>query len=304
MRLIIILLSLAVSACATPPQYIKTTGKFAAAVPPVADAYRDYITHIYYLDADTHLRLVAIDPTMQVTTKEIKKTSFSPEALEARLEATETLVLYSQALASAANLDLGENFTKEARAAGTAFSELETKIKGFAAVGKDDVPDISTPVSKIVAIIGKSIIEKKQANAIRNSILDAEVAVSELITAMEEDLEFGTLLTVPNGPLRISTAANAYNARIGTKGFAGKAQENALRLVKEEFENYKNTRNLNNQLAKLFTSLKKANKALVRHAKVEGEENKLAALNDALASVERLSSRAEDIRKAIKELKS
>ncbi len=303
MRLILILLSLAVSACATPSQYIETTGKFAEAVPPVAGAYRDYLTHIYYLDADTHLRLAELDKTTKVDPLTLTAPNFSAAALEARLEAVETLLLYSQALASASDLDLGGKFAEDAMAAGAAFDGLGKTINGFSADPTADVSKFAGPISQIVGLIGQSIIEAKQAAAIRTAILDAEPAVNGLISAMEEDVRSGSLLTLPSDAKLLAAAAIAYNTRIGKKGFAGKAQETALNAVKQEYTSYKNTKTLEKQLEELFKALKKANKALVRHAKVEGEENKMAALNDALASVQRLSSRAEKIRKAIEEMK-
>lgn len=302
-RLLILIVVVIVAACSSPSQFTTTSAQFAKAAPLTVEAYRAYLMKVYTLDADTHLRLAELDPSRDVDPVTLQQRSFSQIALDSRLQAMDSLILYSKTLAVAANKDLGANFRSSAIGAGAAFDNLFLKINEASGNDANKVKKIGGPVADIVGVIGEKEFRDMQTGIIRSAIIDAEREISTLISQMKEDVRIGGLLTQPDAATRLAAAAKVYNRQSGTPGFDGDVHRRAVANVKAEYIAFRDQSLLERQLLDLLASLDAANKALARQARSSTEAESLKAFNEALVAIQDLTLSAKTVRASIEQLR-
>ena len=304
MKAFLVLVTLALAGCGSSQGLVTASSKFSEAVTPTVSAYQGFIMEGYTEQADTHMRVVGIDPSQKVDPLTLNKRSFSKNALQVRLDAIRSLTLYSQALAKATSTDLGAAFKASAVAAGAAFDGLQETIDGLD--NGTGEPETKTrfggPVGTSVGVIGQTIIEKKQAEAVKTAIQEAAPGVATLIKAMEEDVALGTVLHVPNSAQLLAAAANAYNSRVGQPKFVDKVHDGAFAKLQSAYQIYRDQPLRDSQLIGLLKALGKANNALLEYASAKGGSNE--SLGEVIAAVDELTVRARELVEAIEKLRS
>ncbi len=303
-------MAFALVACGSPKDFIRATSDFAAATATVSEAYRQQIMVIHTLEADTHLRIARLNPEEDLNLKTLRDVrTFSEDALNARLDAVDAVVIYANLLAEAAGDDIGATFAEKVEAASISFQGLSKRFSDATNDPTDGekLLEVGGLFTTIASNLGRTILERQQASAIRMAVISAEPDISKILDLLKDDIAVFKILRGTKADERLKEVIVAYNAKVKAhranpteSKFPGKAHEQAHILVAEEYGTFNALSLTQRRLSDVLIALDKANEAL---AKVAESKDRERSTSELLATTQELRIRVEAVLKSIEALK-
>jgi hypothetical protein len=249
-----------------------------------------------------------IDPNWQsqgknVPASPLAKLPIPLESIQARTSLLQELAAYSTSLAALAGDDSPEKFKGNITTLKDRLISLENKFQKLQDNSKDNSPDSKndqkylTPISKIIGILGKLILQEAQWNEIRNSIKEAETPVNTVLDTVAADLDaYAYPIIVTGANERYSLLIDYYN----NNRLQFTTQEKRAAFLTKILE-YRTAYNLAliNKPSKIPNDLKAAHISLVNIAKSDGSPKDIAELR---AWLERFKDDAEQLKIAVEQL--
>jgi hypothetical protein len=232
----------------------------------------------------------------------LKKLPIPLESIQARTSLLQELAAYSTSLAALAGDDSPEKFKGNITTLKDRLISLEKKFQKLQDNSKDNPPDSTinerylTPISTIIGILGKIILQEAQWNEIRNSIKEAEEPVNTVLDAVAADLDtYGYPIAVTGADARYSLLLQYYN-----ENRSQFTQEKRAAFLTKILE-YKTAYDLAviTKPSKIPNDLKAAHTSLVDIAKSDGSPKDIAELR---AWLERFKDDAEQLKIAVEQL--
>jgi hypothetical protein len=270
----------------------------------------DYIVYEDCLNLNPDLSSSKPKPSQLEPKPSNKEKNFSPlgklsiplESIQARISLLKEIADYSRLLGSVAGDDSTEKFQGNIRTIKSRLNSLNEKFKSLEKKDKADPSDLKNsnnfinPISTIVRILGRISIEEAKWSNIRNSIIEAEKPINNLLTAIAKDLDtYAFPLTEINAIQRYSLLINYYNNKKSQL-----SQVDRLRLIGRIVESKKNYD---------ITSVRKpstvpngilsAHQALVKLAKSDGSISDIAELRSLL---EKFKDDVGELKEAVNQL--
>jgi hypothetical protein len=272
--------------------------KFQSAASVVIASTRLYVTELNKVERD-HYIAGQLSEKGQISLLELEKVQvFSPEGLQARLDAMDQLAAYGSLLAKLANSNAPERVTAEAQGLGEALTGLSSTVSGLTHSEDADFKSAVGPVATIVGEILGLIVEKKIKDALEKAVKQGEAPVNKLLVAIRGDMTRAYQRRQSALSLLRKTLVTEYNLE-ALKGAASDPEK--LRLlaerVKAHEDRWENFVKANPEEG--LDAMAKAHSALVTYAKSGQKVNDLSSLVEAM---EAFATRAANIGRAIQAL--
>jgi hypothetical protein len=299
-------------------EFKKRIADFQESVGLMSNTVGTYYTEMNQYERDLYLQNILLNPEKTVNTGKAFPNIFGPfsgESIKARMDAIALLGRYGQRLAELAGTDAPERFASASQELGTNLFNLSTTFNSLAGAGDPSASNFVTPISKIVGVIGKIILESKRDKKLRMAIEEAAPSVRTVLDLLEKD--FNEVIV----PARISGNAEAlsdlvffYNCldRTGTPPaapFSAKCPNPPVKATAVERRDLLNKLNQATQQLVLFKTanpveaingMRDAHEALVQYASDRSPKN-LTALISALDS---FKSSAQQVAAAVIQIRN
>ncbi|MCY1082630.1 hypothetical protein [Archangium lansingense] len=162
-----------------------------------------------YLDErlyDTSLEVLASDSAGRPTPLVGKL--FSPESIQARLDAISLLGVYAERLATLAGAENAGKLPESAQALGTQLGTLGKQMESLAGKGDVSASRYVEPVTTLVGVATSLFLEARQAAALQKGIEQGSPQVTAILDLLEKDL------VEVFGPQRLTGAKQALASRV------------------------------------------------------------------------------------------
>jgi hypothetical protein len=186
-------LCLAASACATR-QWAKPIGDFKQSVDASVSVIGAYYEDLNAYERRLYLANASFNPDEEIgTTDQAGKPTplagrvFSAESIKARLDALRLVSTYGRRLADLAGSDAPTRFASNADVLGTTLSGLAKTFEGLSGADSTAKAYIG-PVSSLVGLIGRVILEQKRDAALTLAIREGDAPVTAILNQFETDL--------------------------------------------------------------------------------------------------------------------
>lgn len=204
-----------VSACRTPGSYQAPLAQFEQGNTTALTTLATYYTELNrferdaYLDErlyDSGLEVLATDASGQGTP--LLGKIFSPESIQARMDAISLLGLYATRLTALAGADTPGKLPDSATALGTQLGSLGDQLQTLSKKGDATASRYVAPVTTLVGVVGSLLLEAKQGVALQKGIEQGAPAVTSLLDLLEVDL------VEVIGPQRLTAAKQSLASRV------------------------------------------------------------------------------------------
>ncbi|WP_309894474.1 hypothetical protein [Archangium sp.] len=201
--------------CKTPGSYREPVARFQTGTAQASLALGQYYAGMnrferdMYLDErlyDTGLEVLATDARGQPTP--LLGSLFSPESIQARMDAIVLLGLYAERLATLAGAQSPGKLPEGSRVLGQQLGALGQQLEGLSKKGDGSASKYVAPVTTLVGVLGSLYLENKQGQALQQGIERGEPQVRAIIDLLEADL------VEVLGPQRLTGAKQALAARV------------------------------------------------------------------------------------------
>jgi len=223
---------------------------------------------------------------------------FSPDAIQARLDALKLIGLYGTRLAELAGTSEPAKFESEASALGTNVVNLGETFKKLAKAKDPTALNYAKPVANLVGIVGRLFIERKRDKELVEAIKNATPEITKINAQLASDLE-DVISPIRRTGLEqsIGLLTNFYNESIQHET----TRENRKKLLSE-------VRGIVHQYELLTSvrpqdtvkSMEEANQALFVYATSERKDTDFIQL---VGKIGEFRDRATQIAKAIQEIR-
>ncbi len=174
--------------CSSTAGYKKPISDFQNASSVVTDSARIYVNQLNKTERDAYID-GQVSTSNQILLTEIeKKQVFSPEEIQARLEALSELSKYGELLGQLANSDAPERITSSAEDLATSLEKLVTNVGKLSPSSNKAFSGAIGPAAQLMGEVARLVIEKKIQGALDEAILAGEEPVVKLIRAIRDDL--------------------------------------------------------------------------------------------------------------------
>ncbi len=230
-QLVAMLLLLAVifSTACDNTEFRKQIGEFQSAMSESQVAIQ-----VYYLETNQFERDIVslrreLDPTLPLGVKfglerpanggvpQIDENSlyvnapFSPESIQARLDALKLISLYGKRLAELAGTNSPAVFETNVAALGTNIVNLDETFHKLANAGTDkSALAFASPISKLVGTVGKLFLERKRDKELIAAIKEATPEITKITTQLKKDFDEVFIDTRRSGLIDSLSAMTLY----------------------------------------------------------------------------------------------
>jgi len=202
--------------CKTPGSYREPVARFQTGTAQASLALGQYYAGMNRFERDMYLDERLYDPGLEVLATDARGqptpllgSLFSPESIQARMDAIALLGLYAERLATLAGAQDPGKLPEGSRVLGQQLGALGQQLEGLSKKGDGSASKYVAPVTTLVGVLGSLYLENKQGQALQQGIEQGEPQVRAIIDLMEADL------VEVLGPQRLTGAKQALAARVG-----------------------------------------------------------------------------------------
>jgi hypothetical protein len=201
--------------CKTPGSYREPVALFQQGNAEASSALGQYYSELnrferdLYLDErlyDTGLEVLATDASGGPTPLVGKL--FSPESIQARMDAIAVLGVYAERLATLAGAQNAGKLPEGATALGTQLGALGQKMQTLAGKGDASASRYVEPVTTLVGVVASLVVEARQGQALQKAVEQGSAQVNAIIGLLEKDM------VEVLGPQRLTGARQALASRV------------------------------------------------------------------------------------------
>ena len=201
--------------CKTPGSFREPVALFQEGNTAAGTALGKYYAELnrferdLYLDErlyDTGLEVLATDAAGQPTPLVGKL--FSPESIQARMDAIALLGVYAERLATLAGAEDAGKLPEGAQALGKQLGSLGARMETLAGRGDATASRYVAPVTALVGVVASLYLEHQQAQALQKGLEQGAPVVGALLDLLETDL------VEVLGPQRLTGAKQALSSRV------------------------------------------------------------------------------------------
>lgn len=201
--------------CKTPGSFREPVARFQQANTEASTALGLYYSELnryerdLYLDErlyDTSLEVLASDAASRPTPLVGKL--FSPESIQARMDAISLLGVYAERLATLAGADNPGKLPESSQALGTQLGALGKQMETLARKGDASASRYVEPVTTLVGVATSLFLEAHQGAALQKGIEQGSPQVNAILDLLEADL------VEVLGPQRLTGAKQALASRV------------------------------------------------------------------------------------------
>ncbi|MFE8603187.1 hypothetical protein [Archangium violaceum] len=201
--------------CKTPGSFREPVARFQEGNTEASTALGRYYSELnrferdLYLDErlyDTSLEVLASDAAGRPTPLVGKL--FSPESIQARMDAIALLGVYAERLATLAGAENPGKLPEGSQALGTQLGTLGKQMESLAGRGDASASRYVAPVTTLVGVATSLFLEARQAAALQKGIEQGAPQVNAILDLLESDL------VEVLGPQRLTGAKQALASRV------------------------------------------------------------------------------------------
>jgi hypothetical protein len=201
--------------CKTPGSYREPVARFQEGNAKAGAALGQYYSQLNRFERDLYLDERLYDPGLEVLATDaagqptpLVGKLFSPESIQARMDAIALLGVYAERLATLAGAENAGKLPEGATALGTQLGVLGQKMQTLAGKGDATASRYVEPVTTLVGVVGSLFVEARQGQALQKGIEEGSVQVNALIDLLEKDM------VEVLGPQRLTGARQALASRV------------------------------------------------------------------------------------------
>ncbi|WP_434384511.1 hypothetical protein [Melittangium boletus] len=272
--------------CRTAAGFREPVARFKEGHTTASVALGTYYAELNRFERDLYLDERLYDPGLEVLASEADGQAtpllgkfFSPESIQARMEAIALLGTYAERLATLAGAEDAGKLPEGAQALGTRLGTLGTQLQTLSGKGDATAARYVAPVTTLVGVVTSLFLEERQGRALQEGIEKGAPQVTALLDLLEADL------TEVLGPQRLTGAKQAvasrvlyYNLRRDTLSLAERRA--VLEDIRQAATHYEALVVANP--VELARALRDAHAALVRFARAERRLESFEELSGAM----------------------
>jgi hypothetical protein len=201
--------------CKTPGSFREPVAEFQQGTAQASTALGRYYAELNRFERDVYLDERLYDPGLEVLATDASGQPtpllgklFSPESIQARMDAIALLGVYAERLATLAGSENPGKLPEGSKALGEQLGALGAQLETLATKGDASASRYVEPVTTLVGVVGSLYLENKQGEALQKGIEQGEPQVKALIDLLEADM-VGVF-----GPQRLTGAKQALASRV------------------------------------------------------------------------------------------
>jgi hypothetical protein len=290
--------------CKTAGSFREPVAQFQKGTAQASTALGLYYTQLnsferdLYLDErlyDTSLEVLATDPAGRPTP--LLGKLFSPESIQARMDAIALLGVYAERLTTLAGSEQPGKLPEESKTLGTQLGSLGQQLQMLAKKGDASASRYVEPITTLVGVVTSLYLENKQSAALQKGIEQGAPQVNAIIDLLEADM------VDVLGPQRLTGARQALASRVvyynTWRDKLSLAERRAvLADIRHATEDYEALVVANP--VDMARALRDAHDALLRFARAE---RKLESFDDLSAAMQVFKGRVEMASAAVQRLR-
>jgi hypothetical protein len=239
-------------------------------------------------EIDVYLRSVGTDPTQRVGTEDehgiptpLGKPIFSPDSINARLDALNLIGIFANRLYDLANTTAPADFQTAATSLGTNLGSLDKTFQTLEGAKDPTANKYIGPVSALIGAIGQMYLGHQRDQMIKKAISDGAPEVDKILSQLRDDMDnvFSNEV-VTAAKENLASLVRAYNDDRAKLSF----EQRTARLAEIKVAAAESAASVGSAPANLVSSMQDAFKALVQAMSSHQKDKPvtLAALNRAL----------------------
>jgi hypothetical protein len=306
--LLAFLVALVLAACSTGNDFKAPISKVQQSTDTATAAIKIYYSELNQYERYLYLQERLLYDSLRVAIRDSQGNPtallfqpFAPAALQGRLDLLKQISLYGQQLAALAGNEAPEQAKKNIMTLTVDLSNLNTTFTALSKNNDQEAARYLGPISTIIGIVSKPLLERRRTNAIREAIREGQQPVDSLLSFLEQDLRKYVETTRTTGQrLELAEWVNYYNRHIGKLSFAQRQRvlQHIDRAV-AELELVKKS-----QPADVVIGLRKAHLALVKYAASSGKPTDLGSLVSAVKAFQKEAQQLVEATVALRKLTS
>lgn len=201
--------------CKTPGSYREPVALFQQGNTKASTALGQYYSELNRFERDVYLDERLYDPGLEVFAADaagrptpLVGTLFSPESIQARMDAIALLGVYAERLATLAGAENAGKLPEGATALGTQLGSLGQQLQTLAGQGDSTASRYVEPVTTLVGVVGSLFLEAMQGQALQKALEQGSPQVNAIIDLLEKDM------VEVLGPQRLTGAKQALAFRV------------------------------------------------------------------------------------------
>ena len=301
---VLLALALALTGCKTPGSYREPVARFQEGNSAASAALGKYYQELNRFERDLYLDERLYDTSLEVLATADKQPTpllgklFSPESIQARMDALALLGVYAGRLAALAGSEDAGKLPEGTQALGEQLGTLGTRLQTLAGRGDATASRYVAPVTSLVGVVASLFLENQQGRALQQGLEQGAPQVKALLALLEADL------VEVLGPQRLTGAKQALASRVNYYN----TQRDKLSLAERRvvLEDLRQAASTYEALvvahpAELARALRDAHEALLRFAR---EERSVKSFEELSAAMQAFQGRVDIASAAIQALHS
>jgi hypothetical protein len=274
--------------CKTPGSFREPVARFQQGTAQASTALGRYYAELNRFERDVYLDERLYDPALEVLATDASGQPtpllgklFSPESIQARMEAISLLGIYAERLATLAGSENPGKLPEGSKALGEQLGALGGRLETLAGQGDSSASRYVEPVTTLVGVVGSLYLENKQGEALQKGIEQGEPRVRAIIDLLEADLVglFG-LQRLTGAKQALASRVVFYNLNKGQLSLAERRE--VLEDIRRASEAYEAL--VVAHPVELARALRDAHEALLRFARSQRELESFEELSAAMGS--------------------
>jgi hypothetical protein len=290
--------------CKTPGSFREPIARFQQGTTQAGSALGSYYAQLNRFERDLYLDDRLYDASLEVLATDASGPTpllgkvFSPESIQARMDAIALLGVYAERLATLAGSEAAGQLPEGAKVLGTQLGSLGRQLETLAGRGDATASRYVEPVTTLVGVVTSLYLENQQGAALQKAIEQGSPRVNAIIDLLEADM-VGVL-----GPQRLTGARQALASRVmyynTHRDRLSLAERRAvLADIRQAAEDYEALVVANP--VELARALRDAHEALLRFSLTD---RKLASFEDLSAAMRAFQGRVETAAAAVQRIHS
>lgn len=276
------------TACNRGSDFKASIAHFQNSTETATAAIRTYYTELNNYERDLYLQERLLNDSLRVAIRDrsgkptpLLIPPFDPAAIQGRVDLLKQIAVYGQQLAALAGNEAPAQTKKNLKALSEDLTELSTRFEALSKQTDLEAGKYVGPITTLLAIVSKPLLEKKRAVAVRAAIREGQGPIDAILNFLEQDLGKYVESTRNTGQrLELAEWVNYYNRHLGKLNLQQRQLVlDHIKLAALELDLVKHS-----QPADVVRELKKAHAALVTYATSKGKPGDLGSLVSAVNS--------------------
>lgn len=285
--LMLLSLMLLFGGCTAPTSYLESIKKFETSAVSTSTVARTYLLELNKFERNTYLDELRNDPAAELDGDTLLDKPFAPEAIQARIEALDSVIRYAGVLGQLASSTAGEDARAAAGDLGKQIGKAASRFASADAAAQAQA--YVTPLGDLAGAIAKIAIEEKQVAALNDAIEAAAEPVRQITGLLRDDLTNA----IDRRKLVFSKRRRDTILQYQTKVYANETQRLALlQTIQNNEDTWEQMLASGAQAGNLIDSFRDAHEAMVAYATSSRGTDNLASLT---AAVELFAARTNSL---------